>query len=322
VSVAGDDVVVRPAAARAQELHERHVEPLVQRAEVRGLEGLHEDLRAARVQPAGLQRGDERLLERQADRAEVRRVLGLGVDADRPPELVGQPLHKVDDLLERRDLVEAVVGGVARPQRGDALLGPQRLQLGQREVLGEPAAQGHAVDHLCGLPGGELGVAGDVGRARDLVLVAGHEHPILGRDEVGLDVVGAQAGAELVGGQRVLGPVPDAPRWAITSGSARPLPGGGDARDAAGGRRERAPASVSTARRIFVDMPRHVTTRAPAPCEGAVAPMRTSGHIIRTPAPPARRAGRRAAPAVPPPGRPPRRTARARRPGRRPAPTG
>jgi len=43
---------------------------------------------------------------------------------------------------------------------------------------------------------GELGVLGDVGRARDLVLVAGDELAVLRGDQVGLDVIGAHADRE------------------------------------------------------------------------------------------------------------------------------
>ena len=38
-------------------------------------------------------------------------------------------------------------------------------------------------------------------------LVAGDEHAVLGADEVGLDVVGAELGGEAVGRERVLGAV-------------------------------------------------------------------------------------------------------------------
>ncbi len=128
-------------------------------------------------------------------------MLGLGVDADAVRE--GQP----HDLLERRDLRQPVERRVVRPQVGHALLGPQRLQLGQREVLGEPAGDRPAVHGLGGAPAGELGPRGHVGRAGDLVLVPSHQHVVLGGDEVGLDVVGAHRDGGLVRQQRVLGPV-------------------------------------------------------------------------------------------------------------------
>ena len=50
-------------------------------------------------------------------------------------------------------------------------------------------------------------MVGDVGGAADLRLVAGDEHAVLGADEVGLDVVGAELGGEAVGRERVLGAV-------------------------------------------------------------------------------------------------------------------
>ena len=66
---------------------------------------------------------------------------------------------------------------VLRPDVGDPLLRPEGRELGQGEVLGEPPGHGHAVDGLGRPASGELGVQGDVGRAADLVLVAGDEHP-------------------------------------------------------------------------------------------------------------------------------------------------
>ena len=90
---------------------------------------------------------------------------------------------------------------------GKPLDRPERLQLGEREVLGEPAGQDDAVDDL-GRPAlANSGRVGDVGGAGDLVLVPGDQNAVLGRDQVGLDVVGAHADRELVRGQGVLGPV-------------------------------------------------------------------------------------------------------------------
>jgi hypothetical protein len=57
------------------------------------------------------------------------------------------------------------------------------------------------------MPRGELGVAGDVGRARDLVLVPRDEHAVARRDEIGPDVVRPHADGELVRRDGVLGPV-------------------------------------------------------------------------------------------------------------------
>jgi hypothetical protein len=76
-------------------------------------------------------------------------VLGLRVDAH------AGALGEVDDLLEGRDELGAVEDGVGRPHVGQALLGSQRAQLGQGEVLGEPAGDRRAVHGLGGAAVGE-----------------------------------------------------------------------------------------------------------------------------------------------------------------------
>ena len=213
----GDEVGVRPVVALrdevrgrpggVHELDQRQVGAPVELTQVGRLEGLDEDLGAAVVEVVALQGREHRLLEREADRVEVRRVLGLRVDPDpaagAPRLLLGQVQH----LVEGGDPELAVVARVVGPHLGQPLLRPQRLELGVGEVLGEPAGDLLAVDRLRGLAVGELRVVGDVGRAGDVVLVAGDEHPVLGRDEVGLDVVGAHPDGEAVRRQRVLGAV-------------------------------------------------------------------------------------------------------------------
>src|SRR5690606_39423767 len=92
----------------------------------------------------------------------------------------------------------AVVQGVVRTVVRDAFDGAQPLQLGEREVLGEPAGDGHAVQGLGGAPAGELGVVGDVRRAADLRFVAADQMAVPGGDQVaGLDDVSAQVEGEL-----------------------------------------------------------------------------------------------------------------------------
>ena len=81
------------------------------------------------------------------------------------------------------------------------------LQLGEGEVLGEPAGQRHAVDGLGRLAAGELGVVGDVGGGRDVVLVPADQVAVLGGDEVLLDDVRAHFEGELVRAEGVLGAV-------------------------------------------------------------------------------------------------------------------
>ena len=49
---------------------------------------------------------------------------------------------------------------------------------------------------------------GDVGRVGDRILVPRDEHIVLGRDEVGLDEIGALLDREVIGRQRMLGTQP------------------------------------------------------------------------------------------------------------------
>jgi len=84
-------------------------------------------------------------------------VLGLGVDAD------AARLGERDDLAQCRNLEPAVVRRAA--QFGQALTGAQGLELSEREVFGEPAGDGDAVDGLGYLAIRELRPSGDIGGA-------------------------------------------------------------------------------------------------------------------------------------------------------------
>ena len=130
-------------------------------------------------------------------------VLELGQHADRPV-VGGARAHQRDDLAEREDAEVPVVGGVQRPQLGHPLDRAQRAQLGEREVLGEPAGADLVV-HLLGGPAvGELGAAGDVGGQGELVLVADDEDAVPADHHVRLDQFGAEVDRQLVAGGRVL----------------------------------------------------------------------------------------------------------------------
>jgi len=131
-------------------------------------------------------------------------VLGFRVDGDRAALGGRLGLHEVDEFLEGHDLEDAVVDRRALCIGGD---GAQGLDLGQREVAGEPAGLRLAVDLRGLLAGGELGVAGDVGAVVEVGVVAGDEHAVLGGDQVRLDHVGAEVDRQRVGLQRLLGQV-------------------------------------------------------------------------------------------------------------------
>jgi hypothetical protein len=87
---------------------------VVQRLQVVGLEGLDEDRRVRVVEIVAPQDAGERRLQLEAEGAEVGGVLGLRIDADPAAQLLRQPRPQVEDLLERGDLEQPVVEGVAR----------------------------------------------------------------------------------------------------------------------------------------------------------------------------------------------------------------
>ncbi|PAV93857.1 hypothetical protein WR25_09408 [Diploscapter pachys] len=70
---------------------------------------------------------DQKDVGRMADAGEIGRMLGFGIDADRPPQFLGPPLGEVDDLGQRRHLILAVVGRITGAQLRQALLRAERL---------------------------------------------------------------------------------------------------------------------------------------------------------------------------------------------------
>src|SRR5215475_13485082 len=103
-------------------------------------------------------------------------MLGLGVETDRWRRRHAQLLragralgfdtpHQGEDLLEGSNLelpVEARVGG---PQLRNTLAHAQYLELGEREVLGEPTLEADSVDDATGVASRKLAVQSDVGGA-------------------------------------------------------------------------------------------------------------------------------------------------------------
>src|SRR4051794_37433926 len=122
---------------------------------------------------------DERLLERKADRAKVRRVLQFGNDPDRAMQLALELRPQVDDLLEGEDAVAPVPQRVALADVWQALRGAQRLELGEGEVLREPPGHRDAVDRL-GRPAlHELRMLGDVRGLAQLRVMTDDEDVVL-----------------------------------------------------------------------------------------------------------------------------------------------
>ncbi len=201
-------------AGRVDQLQQGTAELGLQILQVRRLEGLDDHVRVGR-EPAAAQGVDEHRLDGKPDRAVERRVLDLGEDADAAAQLAREAVEQVEDLVEGEDLVAPVPERVVRAGRRDALDRPQRLELGEGEVDGEPAVGGHRVDHLRRAARRELGVPGDVGGAADLRLVARDEVAVAGGAEVDVDGVRPEVRRERVRRDGVLGavagraPVPD-----------------------------------------------------------------------------------------------------------------
>jgi hypothetical protein len=123
------------------------------------------------------------------------------VDAHGAACLGAFALGQVQHFVERGDLVLAIVRRVAVGQRLD---GAQGLDLGQGEVRREPAFFFDAIHHLLGLAVRKLGAGGHIGGAGDVGLMAGHEHAVLGSDQVGLNEIGAHLDGALVTFERVV----------------------------------------------------------------------------------------------------------------------
>jgi hypothetical protein len=191
---------------RAQQLQQADVRPVAvelaaQRAQVADFERLDHHRSAAGV---GMRSEclEQPVLHRQPARAEVGGLLDLGDQPDHATTRGGFVRHQRHDLVERRHRVQAVVRGAT--QRRDTLPCAQRAQFFEGEVLDEPAFDRAAVDLARGPAIGECGMRRDIGGAADLVFVPCHQHAVAGRDQVGLDVVGAVLDRARVGGQRVL----------------------------------------------------------------------------------------------------------------------
>ena len=113
-----------------------------------------------------------------------------------------QPLGKIEYFIERGNRKLAVVRVRAE---GQPFACAERLDLGKREVFGEPAGQRLAVD---GLRSFAIGKAiRDVAGRTDFVLVPGDQDAIFRRDEIRLDEVGAHLDGEAVAFERVFRPI-------------------------------------------------------------------------------------------------------------------
>ncbi len=202
--VACSDEVVGAALALGEE-DQRHRQPLAgEHLQVGQLHRLHDDGRAHLVEAMGSQCLEHQRLQLDAECREVGRVLDLGGDRDGASEVLGELLPQVQDLLEGGHEVLAVVGRALGALSRLGFACPQRAQLGQGEVLGEPVGHRDPVHDLGRAAVRELRVVGHVRRVAEEVLVAHDQDAVTGGDEVRLDDVGAQLRPERIGRQGVL----------------------------------------------------------------------------------------------------------------------
>ena len=141
------------------------------------------------------------MLQGQTRRLEVTRVLGFRNDPDRAAGLGALPLRDIDHFLEGQYSKLPAEGVIAKRQ---PFLRSQCFDLGEREILGKPAGLGHPIDSLGRLAVGKFGMSGDVGCVGNVRLVPRNQHAVFGRNEIRLNVIGAQLYRKLIGGERVL----------------------------------------------------------------------------------------------------------------------
>ena len=141
-------------------------------------------------------------------------MLGLGIDADR--DVSSSRPSCCASSITSSNVGIANWPSYACDRNGQPLLRTQRLDLGEREVLGEPA--GDAPGRRRSSSSCDRELRRDVGRAADLVLVPRDQHAVLRRDQIRLDEIGAHLGAEPVAFERVLRPMAARAAVAMMSG--------------------------------------------------------------------------------------------------------
>ena len=196
-----------PALRELDELDDRQPGAAGEAAQDPGLERHERDPRPRVVEAVAGEHPQQRHVERQPDRVVVGGVLELEQQSDRTAAPDRLRADHRQHLGQRRHALGTVVRRVGGAGARHPLAGGERLELGEGEVLDEPALLRHAVDDQGAAQVGELGTRRHVGRRAELEVVAGDEHPVARGDEVELDVVDAHPDGGPVGVEGVLGTV-------------------------------------------------------------------------------------------------------------------
>ena len=134
----------------------------------------------------------------------IRRVFGLGVNADHPAARRAFFAYQLEDFLESRNLQLAVeVLGACRIRLDRA----QLPDLGQREVAREECGDRFSIEHACGAAIRELGALSDIGGRIEHWLVSCNQVTVARRDQIRFDEVRALLDRKQIRRKRVLRPV-------------------------------------------------------------------------------------------------------------------
>ena len=134
-------------------------------------------------------------------------VLQFGIEPDAAARCGLLGAHQLHDFGKGRHLIQPVKPRIGRAQRGDALFRAQGAKFGEGEVLGKPARDALSVDDLVAAAILEFRAGGDIGGARQLVLVARDEHEVFRHYQIGLDIIRPLIDRAFIGGEGMLGPL-------------------------------------------------------------------------------------------------------------------
>src|SRR5262245_26270477 len=199
-----DNVAILVDIVGVDKLYQAHACLAPEVLEVGDLEALHDD-GGGWLRPAGfMQHLQQPILELEPFLLMEGRVLGFGINPDHAAQLDRPGFGEIDYLLEGRDLEFAVHRLLSL---GHRLLGAQLPDFLERKIASKPIRDLDAVNLARAASVGEGGTIGNVGGGAEHGLVPGNEHAVLGRYNVGLDIVRAHLDGFRVGFKHVLGEI-------------------------------------------------------------------------------------------------------------------